>query len=151
MLKLLGLLLNTKTIHLSSVNIFLHNYRLTNNKQLTILELSNKQQQLKRITTMKNIFSASTINTYINAAGIPVFQATWNNNDAAKKEIEQILEMKVGKRNADNEIYYKVNDYCNNFDMNSSAEFLYKKCYEQFKNVVKDKSKLDSIIWTVLD
>ena len=99
----------------------------------------------------KNIFSASTINTYINAAGIPVFQVTWNNNDAAKKEIEQILEMKVGKRCADNEIYYKVNDYCNNFDMNSSAEFLYKKCYEQFKNVVKDKRKLDSIIWTVLD
>ena len=100
---------------------------------------------------MKNIFSASTINTYINAAGIPVFQATWNNNDAAKKEIEQILEMKVGKRCADNEIYYKVNDYCNNFDMNSSAEFLYKKCYDQFKNEIKDKSKLDSIIWTVLD
>lgn len=100
---------------------------------------------------MKNIFSASTINTYINAAGIPVFQTTWNNNDAAKKVIEQILEMKVGKRCADNEIYYKVNDYCNNFDMNSSAAYLYKKCYEEFKNVVKDKSKLDSIIRIVLD
>ena len=36
---------------------------------------------------MKNIFSASTINTDINASVIPVFQATWNNNDAAKKEI----------------------------------------------------------------
>lgn len=100
---------------------------------------------------MKNIFSASTINTYINAAGIPVIQATWNNNDAAKKEIERILEMKVGKRCADNEIYYKVNDYCNNFDMNSSAEFLYKKCAEHFKNEVKDEYELDSIIWTVLD
>ena len=94
---------------------------------------------------------ASTFKMFINNNCIPVFQATWNNNDAAKKEIEQILEMKVGKRCADNEIYYKVNDYCNNFDMNSSAAFLYKKCYEQFKNEIKDKSKLDSIIWTVLD
>ena len=100
---------------------------------------------------MKNIFSAATINTYMNAAGFQVFQFTWNNNDAAKKEIERILEMKVGKRCADNEIYYKVNEYCNNFGMNSSAEFLYKKCYEHFKNEVKDKRKLDSIIWTVLD
>ena len=100
---------------------------------------------------MKNIFSAATINTYMNAAGFKVFQFTWNNNDAAKKEIERILEMKVGERCADNEIYYKVNEYCNNFGMNSSAEFLYKKCYEHFKNEVKDKRKLDSIIWTVLD
>jgi len=100
---------------------------------------------------MKNIFSATNINTHINAAGIPVVQVTWNNNDAAKKEIERILEMKVGKRCADNEIYYKVNDYCNNFDMNSSAEFLYKKCAEHFKNEVKDEYELDEIIWTVLD
>ena len=80
-----------------------------------------------------------------------VFNLKWNNNEAAKKEIEAILEMKVGKRCAKNEIYFKVNEYCNNFDLNSSAEFLYKKCVEHFKNDVKDKSKLDEIIWTVLD
>lgn len=80
-----------------------------------------------------------------------VFQFSWNNDESAKNEIEAILEMKVGERCAKNEIYYRVNEYCNNFDMNSSADFLYKKCAEHFKNVVKDKAKLDEIIWTVLD
>lgn len=80
-----------------------------------------------------------------------IFSMAWNNNDAAKQEIEQILTMKVGERCAKNDIYFRVNEYCNNFELNSSADFLYKKCYEKFKNEVPNKKELDSIICTVLD
>lgn len=100
---------------------------------------------------MKTINDSCTVNEFKNEAGIDVIQIYWNNNEAAKKEIEQILEMKVGKCCADNEIYYQVNEYCNNFDMNSGAEFLYNKCVEHFKDIIKDKSKLEEVIWTVLD
>lgn len=95
---------------------------------------------------MKKTTEAATFNMANN-----IFTMAWNNNDAAKQEIEQILIMKVGERCPKNEIYFRVNEYCNNFDMNSTADFLYKKCFEQFKNEVPNKNELDSIIWTVLD
>ena len=43
-LKIVGIM----NVMICSVKIFLHNYGLTNNKQLTILELSKTKQQTKR-------------------------------------------------------------------------------------------------------
>jgi hypothetical protein len=77
------------------------------------------------------------------------FKAEWDNNDkeAACKEILEILEMKVGPRSPKNEIYYKVNEFCNQFDLNSSFDFLASKIRKEFAGT----PNLEEIIYTVLD
>lgn len=77
------------------------------------------------------------------------FKAEWDNNDkdAATQEILKILEMKVGPRSPKNEIYYKVNEFCNKFDLNSSFDFLASKIRKEFAGT----PDLEEIIYTVLD
>jgi len=77
------------------------------------------------------------------------FKAEWDNNDkeAAIQEILAILEMKVGPRSPKNEIYYKVNEFCNQFDLNSSFDFLASKIRKEFAGT----PNLEEIIYTVLD
>lgn len=78
-----------------------------------------------------------------------IFNAKWDNNDkeAACKEILAILKMKVGPRSPKNEIYYKVNEFCNQFDLNSSFDFLASKIRKEFAGT----PNLEEIIYTVLD
>ena len=77
------------------------------------------------------------------------FKAEWDNNnkEAAQQEILKILEMKVGPRSPKTEIYYKVNEFCNKFDLNSSFDFLASKIRAEFAGT----PNLEEIIYTVLD
>lgn len=77
------------------------------------------------------------------------FKAEWDNSnkEAATQEILKILEMKVGPRSPKTEIYYKVNEFCNKFDLNSSFDFLASKIRKEFAGT----PNLEEIIYTVLD
>lgn len=69
------------------------------------------------------------------------------NLGAAMKYIEEVLTMKVGKRCPANEIYWRVNDYCNTLPFNAEYKFLFNECMKQFKGI----PNIEKIINTVLD
>lgn len=119
--------------------------------------MAHKNKKLKLSAALMELIGGNTVNkkeggcifSTKEVGDTFVFNAKWDNDakEEACKEILAILEMKVGPRTPETEIYYQVNEFCNQFDLNSSFDFLSNKIKEHFAGT----PNLEEIIYTVLD